>query len=153
MWGSSFKMNGLKVPMGRRSKSLLLCSAFAAMAIQPALAQVRPAATAAKVPAAAAKPSAAAKAAVGATKAAPITPQGAVPGNPDYKADQPQVPPAAVIPAPLPPAIWDAVSAQDLLHYIQQIGQEGLDLADYDPAGLAAAIASGDPAAASKALR
>jgi murein L,D-transpeptidase YcbB/YkuD len=41
--------------------------------------------------------------------------------------------------------VWDAVSAQDLLYYIQQIGREGLEPEDYDPAGLAAAIRSGDP--------
>ena len=33
---------------------------------------------------------------------------------------------------------------QDLLHYIQQIGVEGLNPADYDPDGLATAIGSGD---------
>ena len=36
------------------------------------------------------------------------------------------------------------VNAQDLLHYIQQIGVEGLNPADYDPDGLATAIRSGD---------
>jgi len=36
------------------------------------------------------------------------------------------------------------VSAQDLLYYIQQIGREGLEPADYDPQGLDAAIRSGD---------
>ena len=44
------------------------------------------------------------------------------------------------MPRPLPPAVWDAASAQELLIYIQQVGKEGLNPADYDPAGLAAAI-------------
>ena len=33
---------------------------------------------------------------------------------------------------------------EDLLHYIQQVGAEGLNPADYDPDGLATAIRSGD---------
>jgi L,D-transpeptidase YcbB len=54
-------------------------------------------------------------------------------------------PPAAPEPAPLPPPIWDPADAQALLAFIQQIGSEGLDPADYQPAGLAAALRSGDP--------
>ncbi len=46
--------------------------------------------------------------------------------------------------------MWDLVSAQDLLYYIEQIGKEGLNPADYDPAGLAAAIKTGDPLVVSK---
>ena len=42
------------------------------------------------------------------------------------------------------------MSAQDLLYYIQQIGKEGLNPADYDPEGLAAAIQGGDPVAMSQ---
>jgi murein L,D-transpeptidase YcbB/YkuD len=81
------------------------------------------------------------------TRPAPDAP---VPGNPDYAPDQQETQPAAA-PAPLPPPVWDAVSAEDLLHYIQQIGVEGLNPEDYDPAGLEAAIASGDPLAVSSA--
>jgi murein L,D-transpeptidase YcbB/YkuD len=43
------------------------------------------------------------------------------------------------------------VSARMLLAYIEQIGVEGLNPADYDPAGLQAAIATGDPIALSAA--
>ena len=65
---------------------------------------------------------------------------------------QPQLPPGAMppavqttpAPAPLPPPLWDAVNAEDLLHYIQQVGAEGLNPADYDPDGLATAIRAGD---------
>jgi murein L,D-transpeptidase YcbB/YkuD len=74
-----------------------------------------------------------------------------VPGNPDFAPDQPQPPEAAPAPAPLPPAFWDYTNAQDLLRYIQQIGVEGLNPDDYDPAGLQAAIASGDVKAFSAA--
>ncbi|HKX92434.1 MAG TPA: L,D-transpeptidase family protein [Sphingomicrobium sp.] len=49
-------------------------------------------------------------------------------------------------PPPLPPAIWDTRNAVDLLSFIQQVGAEGLDPADYDADGLMAAMASGDPA-------
>jgi murein L,D-transpeptidase YcbB/YkuD len=43
------------------------------------------------------------------------------------------------------------MSAQQLLSYIQQIGVEGLDPEDYDPAGLVAAIQTGNPIAMSAA--
>ncbi len=63
--------------------------------------------------------------------------------NQDYAPDQPQAP--EVAPAPLPPPVWDVVSAEDLARYIRQVGAEGLDPEDYDPAGLESAIAAGDP--------
>ena len=69
-------------------------------------------------------------------------PAAPAPGQ-DYAPAAPEA--AQPAPPPLPPAVWDAVSAQDLLYYIQQIGREGLEPEDYDPAGLAAAIRSGDP--------
>lgn len=52
---------------------------------------------------------------------------------------------ATVPPAILPPPLWEPRDAQELLGFIQQIGSEGLDPADYDPAGLIAALRSGDP--------
>jgi murein L,D-transpeptidase YcbB/YkuD len=58
-------------------------------------------------------------------------------------------PPPALAPAapvPLPPPVWAVSDAQELLAYIQSIGREGLNPADYNPDGLAAAIASPDPA-------
>ena len=39
---------------------------------------------------------------------------------------------------------WNAEAAQDLLAYVQRIGEEGLDPADYTPDRLQAAIAAGD---------
>jgi murein L,D-transpeptidase YcbB/YkuD len=56
---------------------------------------------------------------------------------------QPQAAPAE--PAPLPPPPWTVPDAQALLAYIQGIGKEGLAPADYDPQGLSAALAAGDP--------
>ena len=50
----------------------------------------------------------------------------------------------------LPPPVWQVSDAQDLLVYIIGIGNEGLDPADYDPAGLNRAIRSGDLATMSK---
>jgi murein L,D-transpeptidase YcbB/YkuD len=79
------------------------------------------------------------------------TPDALVPGNPDFAPDQPQQAQVAPVPAPLPPVVWDVVSAEDLLHYIQQVGMDGLEPSDYDPQGLAAAIAAGDPVALSDA--
>jgi murein L,D-transpeptidase YcbB/YkuD len=51
-------------------------------------------------------------------------------------------------PAPLPPPpppLWQVMQAKSLLDYINGIGREGLSPADYDPAGLIAAMRSGDP--------
>jgi murein L,D-transpeptidase YcbB/YkuD len=45
-----------------------------------------------------------------------------------------------------PQAAWRAETAQELLLYIEGIGQEGLDPADYSPDRLRAAIAAGDEA-------
>ena len=59
-----------------------------------------------------------------------------------------QPPPAAVPPPPpvvLPPPLWDPRDAMQLLSFIQQVGTEGLDPADYDPAGLTGALRSGNP--------
>src|SRR4051812_32476605 len=54
--------------------------------------------------------------------------------------------PLAPQPAVQPPS-WRLETAQELLLYIQNIGQEGLDSADYGPDRLSAAIAGGDEAA------
>jgi len=70
---------------------------------------------------------------------APVATQ---PGQPEPV----QAPP----PPPLPPAMWDVPNAQVLYLYIQQIGREGLNPADYDPDGLYAALRSGDPVLLSK---
>ena len=58
-------------------------------------------------------------------------------------AQQPQAVP--VEPAPLPPPPWTVPDVQALLAYIQGIGKEGLDPADYAPQELSAALAAGDP--------
>jgi len=137
------------VPTARRVKSLATLSAVALVMAAPAFAQVKTGlATQVRSPAAAqAKPAVAAqpKPAARTQATPPVTPEGAVPGNPDYapQAAQPVAPPP---PPALPPAVWDLVSAEDLLRYIQQIGKEGLNPADYDPDGLAAAIQTGNPA-------
>ena len=74
---------------------------------------------------------------------APVAPQAkALPPAAAQPQGQPVQAPA---PPPLPPAIWDMNNAQDLLYAIREIGSEGLEPADYDPAGLEAAMASGDP--------
>jgi murein L,D-transpeptidase YcbB/YkuD len=52
---------------------------------------------------------------------------------------------AAPVVEELPPPAWSVTDAQDLLAFIIGIGSEGLDPLDYDPAGLNAAIRSGDP--------
>jgi murein L,D-transpeptidase YcbB/YkuD len=77
-------------------------------------------------------------------------PDALAPTNPDFKADQPAAQ-AAPIPVVLPPAIWDVVNAEDLLRTIGEVDKEGLNPADYDPAGLQAAVQSGNIAAISAA--
>jgi len=64
------------------------------------------------------------------------------------------LPPAEGAPVPveeLPPPPWQVSDANDLLAFIAGLGSEGLDPYDYDPAGLHAAIRSGDPLALAKA--
>src|SRR3954447_8929546 len=138
--GYSFKMNGLRSPMKSRVSSLLLFTAAAVLAANPAVAQVKPAAPAKPVSQVPAKPSAQAPAAKPSAAAQTVAP---VPGNPELQVAQPA-------PPPLPPVVWDAISAEDLVHYIQQVGQEGLNPADYDPDGLAAALRTRNPAVFSK---
>ena len=53
-------------------------------------------------------------------------PDAPVPGNPDFKADQPQLPGTAGAAASAAGGVGRA-SAQELLAYIQQIGVEGLE--------------------------
>jgi L,D-transpeptidase YcbB len=126
-----------------RSRSWVLFTAVAGLAIDSAGAQVRPpviparpAAVPAKLPIMASpKPA----------PSAASQPGAPVPGVP--QAATPELPP----PPPLPPVVWDPVGAQDLVYYIQQVGADGLNPADYDPAGLSATIASGNPLVISQA--
>ena len=56
----------------------------------------------------------------------------------------PQPAPLVEVP-PAPPPVWQVGDVRSLLAYIPTIGSEGLDPRDYDPAGLEAALRSGDP--------
>jgi murein L,D-transpeptidase YcbB/YkuD len=84
---------------------------------------------------------------VGATSALPFMAQAQQPAP--AIAQQPAL--AAPEPAPLPPPVWSQADSRELLAVIEGIGREGLDPADYDPAGLAAALSSGDPVTVSNA--
>jgi len=55
--------------------------------------------------------------------------------------------PLAAQPAPAPAPVWRRDTAQELLTYVEQIGQEGLDPADYGPDRLREALAGADEAA------
>ena len=129
-----------------RARSVMMPSAAMLMLAAPAVAQVRTG-LATQVTRTVAKP--ATKPTAKAAKPESAATGAPVPGNPDYKPDQPQAAQTVVPPPQLPPAVWDLASAQDLLAYIQQIGKEGLNPADYDPTGLAAAIQTGNPAVVS----
>jgi murein L,D-transpeptidase YcbB/YkuD len=126
--------------MTPRSSSLLLFAALTGLGAGPALSQIRPTGVQ-SVPA---------PVAISPAKPKTTSPDAPVAGNPDFKADQPQAP-APPAPPPLPPAMWDVPSALQLLAYIEQIGIEGLNPADYDPAGLQAALQAGNPVAFSAA--
>jgi len=130
--------------MSQGWRTLLLTTALAGAAAGPALAQVQPmGAVTPKSPKPAPATVITKPKASGLSKAAP---DALAPNNPDFKADQPEAAQAVAVPAPLPPAVWDVESAQELLAYIQRVGVEGLDPADYDPAGLETAIATANPA-------
>ena len=147
--GYSFKMNGLVLPMSKRAMGLMVAGAVAATIAGPAGAQVKTGLATQVTPVARPNPAPPKTAQPAPGKTQQTGPDAPVPGNPDYAPDAAQaVPPPP--PPPLPPAVWDLVSAQDLLYYIQQIGKEGLNPADYDPDGLAAAIATRDPVVVSK---
>jgi murein L,D-transpeptidase YcbB/YkuD len=74
------------------------------------------------------------------------------PGSVTPVSTQPAGPaqPMAETPPPLPPIVWDLPNAQILYIYIQQVGRDGLNPADYDPAGLYAALQTRDPVLISK---
>jgi len=82
--------------------------------------------------------------------AKPATAQPAKPVDPiaplpeGSQASVPAQPEPAPLPPP-PPPLWQVHQAQALLNYINNVGREGLSPADYDPAGLIAAMRSGDP--------
>jgi len=135
--------------MSRSWRTLLLTSVVAGLASGQALAQVQPMGS---VPPAA-RPSVVPVRARPAPTVLPAKPAGKTapdalaPSNPDFKADQqPEAAQSVAVPLPLPPVVWDVASAQELLAYIERIGVEGLNPADYDPAGLQAAVATGNPA-------
>jgi len=134
-------MNGLKVPTGTRATSWMLVTTVLAMAATTAFAQVptgpRPVAVQPARPAATPTPKPAGPAA-----AQPGSP---VPRGPDVTPQLATTPGSLPTPPPLPPAIWDVASAESLRSYIEGVGVEGLNPADYDPAGLATALQSGDP--------
>ena len=124
-------MNALMLAGSRRAKSLLLLTALIAM--PAALRRSAQAPAPVRAPALPRSQS----------RERPIrpAPDAPAPGDPDFAPDQPEPREAAPAPAPLPPAVWDVASAQDLLRYIEQVGAEGLDPADYDPTSSQTAIA------------
>ncbi len=77
-------------------------------------------------------------------------PQGQIPATDATPGAVPVAP--VVVPDPvLPPPTWQADAVAQLATYIRGIGRDGLNPADYDPAGLDRALRSGDAASWSKA--
>ena len=65
---------------------------------------------------------------------------------PAQPAPAPAQPPEAATPAPAPqPVPWRVAAAEELLRYVEGIGQEGLEPASYAPDRLREALAGGDP--------
>ena len=77
-----------------------------------------------------------------ATQSKPSDPIGPLPDETAPPAQPEQE--AAPLPPP-PPPLWTLQQASTLVGYINDIGREGLSPADYDPAGLIAAMRSNDP--------
>jgi len=120
-------MKGLVLQMKARMISSWLLSVTALLPLSPAAAQVRPAPQAMPQ----------------GMPMRPAVPPAAAPNAAQQPpAAQPLPPPPA---PPLPPPVWDLRNASDLVAFIRQIGSEGLNPADYDADGLAAAMATGDP--------
>ncbi|HWJ60132.1 MAG TPA: hypothetical protein VNR68_10940, partial [Sphingomicrobium sp.] len=128
--GLSFEMNKLVGPMKRRSSSLLMFSGLAALAAGPALSQISPMGVPAPAPTTSQQ-----RAAI---QPAPLPPGAGAPGT--AQPTQPVVP----VPPPLPPAIWDVPAALELATFINSLGSEGLNPADYDAPGLMTAIQTGN---------
>jgi L,D-transpeptidase YcbB len=78
---------------------------------------------------------------------APVAPPTQAPTPAPAQVQVPQVaPPAPVVPQ-IP--LWRVSAAEELLRYVETIGEEGLDPASYAPERLRQALAGGDPAALS----
>ncbi|MEO7814416.1 MAG: L,D-transpeptidase family protein [Sphingomicrobium sp.] len=75
---------------------------------------------------------------------AQVTPTDPMAPLPDAKSVPPVIVPAVPLPV-APPPLWQIGDARSLLAYIGTVGSEGLNPRDYDPAGLEAALRSGDP--------
>ena len=86
---------------------------------------------------------------------APASPQASVPQVQTQAQPASAADPLSAIPAPEevapPPLFWTVQDAMQLKAFIEGIGAEGLDPLDYDPLGLSAALASGDPVRVSAA--
>jgi len=78
---------------------------------------------------------------------APVATSPVRPGDPLAPAGTLPAPVVATpaVPVEMPPPLWQASAAQELLSVVRDIGREGLDPSDYAPAQLDAAIPSGDP--------
>src|SRR4051794_13861089 len=137
-------MNRLKVPTGTRAASWILATTMLAAAVPPA-AQTPATTTPTLRPAPAPPARPPVQLAPQPSGRAPPQPGAPVPGNPDYLPEIGSTPGTIPVPPPLPPAVWDVANAQELLAYIEQIGVEGLNPADYDPAGLSVALQAADP--------
>jgi murein L,D-transpeptidase YcbB/YkuD len=141
--------------MGVRMSSMLAFTAAVTLPLGSAFAQVapaavpRPSAQVQRSPVSAPAPirPPVARAAQNAAQAQPGAP---VPGNPDYAPQQPDSAQSAPPPLPLPLPVWDSLNAQALYYYLTQVGRDGLNPADYDPEGLRAVLASGNPLLISK---
>ena len=135
--GYSFKMNGLGLPMSDACEVDDASQQWLRLAAGPAGAQVAPALRRRSPDGLRRlKPKPSPQAPAAPTRDA----RSAGPGQSRLRPGQPSRRPPPPVPVPLPPPSGTCVSAQDLLIYIQQVGKDGLNPADYDPAGLAAAI-------------
>jgi murein L,D-transpeptidase YcbB/YkuD len=142
----SFEIKRL-ISMARDWRTLLVTSVLAGLAGAPALAQIAPMGS---VPGTV-KPTKPVPAPARKTPApgARTAPDALAPSNPDFKPEVLVTQTPTLL--PISPAVWDVPDADALLNYIGGVAKEGLDPTDYDPAGLQAAIQSGNVSAISAA--
>ena len=125
--GLSFEMKKLVDPIKRRSSSLLMFSGLAALTAAPALSQISPMGVPAPAPTTTQQRPA--------IQPVPLPPGAGAPATAQ---------PVVTVPPPLPPAIWDVPAALELATFINSLGSEGLNPADYDAPGLMTAIQTGN---------
>lgn len=142
--GAVRSSEGYRIVTKARWNHLAMFSVVAAAPLAAAMAQPgQPG------PAPVAKPATAQPATAKTATGQPAKPVDPIAPLPEGSAAPAQAQPAP--PTPPPPPVWTLQQASALVAYINNVGGDGLTPADYDPAGLVAAMQSNDPAVLAEA--